>query len=518
MEDPLANVVPAPASNPFLSLPIDILVEVTKSLRFRDLIALSLSTKGLQYLRPKRPENKRELRCFLRIHRQFLSNEYVPQSQHKSTQRKPQLIPPANCPYCQHRLCPPTCETALFLDSDSGFFFPKHLFPTHLAKFKYGRKYASYIKGLEDSYPSQKRSGQTYFYSTIWCEHHRCPRDMLSKSKYYNPENDLGVPLFLKEYYHWRQTKLVSQEVGIGYWVHDRWKVGYRLPPGVQDPKAIKEDDLIPIHEKFFYDSMCLHCLSELPFDSSPGYWRQAQFLAYRCSCHEDGKISKGSENEKRVLVRQRGRGTCIRINPPAIEHRGCKSCGYVSMKFTRIEAFDFVQKKEDGTSIQNGRAEGYWAYLATECELGLSPAGYRGDEKQRMYPVRPQEDAKFLDIIRGRGYGMIPLSPPRAGIQDLPYKVLRQILGYLAQETDPEDEYIFALRASYCFIKCWYGSEAMARIVQNITEPYYVQAYQLLQYSYTFETRENYILGQKDHKARKLTLEAHRQYFQNHR
>ncbi|KAF3092027.1 hypothetical protein TWF594_005306 [Orbilia oligospora] len=430
MEDPLANVVPAPASNPFLSLPIDILVEVTKSLRFRDLIALSLSTKGLQYLRPKRPENKRELRCFLRIHRQFLSNEYVPQSQHKSTQRKPQLIPPANCPYCQHRLCPPTCETALFLDSDSGFFFPKHLFPTHLAKFKYGRKYASYIKGLEDSYPSQKRSGQTYFYSTIWCEHHRCPRDMLSKSKYYNPENDLGVPLFLKEYYHWRQTKLVSQEVGIGYWVHDRWKVGYRLPPGVQDPKAIKEDDLIPIHEKFFYDSMCLHCLSELPFDSSPGYWRQAQFLAYRC----------------------------------------------------------------------------------------LSPAGYRGDEKQRMYPVRPQEDAKFLDIIRGRGYGMIPLSPPRAGIQDLPYKVLRQILGYLAQETDPEDEYIFALRASYCFIKCWYGSEAMARIVQNITEPYYVQAYQLLQYSYTFETRENYILGQKDHKARKLTLEAHRQYFQNHR
>ncbi|KAK6518072.1 hypothetical protein TWF506_005234 [Arthrobotrys conoides] len=509
----------SPAPNPFLNLPIDILIEVTKALAFRDLIALSLTTKGLRYLRPNRPENKRDLRCFLRIHRQFLSNEYIPQSQHKSRE-KPSLIPPANCPYCQHRLCPPTCETALFLDSDSGFFFPKHLFPVHLAKFRYGGKYSSHIKELENSFPSQKRSGQIYYYSTIWCEHHRCPRDMLSKSKYYNTKNGLGVPLFLKEYYHWRQTKQVSHEVGIGYWVHDRWKVGYRLPPGAQNSKDVDENDLIPIHEKFYYDSMCLHCLSELPFDSGPSYWRQAQFLAYRCSCHQDGKITKENVTETRILVRQRGRGSCcIRVRPPSAEHRGCKSCGYVSMKFTRIEAFDFVQKKDDGTDIENARAEGYWAYLATECKQGLPPAGYRGDEKQKMYPVRPQDDARFLDIIRGPGYRLIPLNPPRVGIQDLPYKILRQILGYLAEDADPNgDQYFFALRASYCFIKCWYGNEALANVIQNLTEPYYIRADPMMQYGHVFETKGDYALGQKDHKARRLNPEAHRRYSRSRR
>ncbi|RVD85580.1 uncharacterized protein DFL_003898 [Arthrobotrys flagrans] len=510
--DSPGGVAPWP-SNPFLNLPIDILVEITKGLAFRDLIALSLTTKGLRYLRPKRPENGRELRCFFRIHQQFLSDEYIPQTQHKS-RKKPQIIPPANCPYCQHRLCPPTCETALFLDSDSGFFFPRHLFPTHLAKFKYGGKYASHIKELDDIFPTRKRSGQIYHYSTIWCEHHRCPRDMLSKNEYYNVKNELGVPLFLKEYNYWRQTKLSCHEVGIGYWVHDRWKVGYRFPPGAQDSKEADENDLIPIYEKFFYDSMCLHCLSEVPFNTDINLWRQAEFLGYACSCHKDEKLSTESQAEKQVRFGLRGWG-CIRVRPPPVKHRGCQNCGYVSMKFTRIEAFDFVQKREDGTNMENGRREGYWAYLATECRPGPPPAGYLGDEKQRMYPVRPQENARYLDIIRGPGYNLIPLDPPRVGIQDLPYEVLRQILGYLAPH---EDKHFLALRSSYCFIKCWYGREAMGNILQNLTEPYYVLADQLVgQYSHGFDSAEVYILGQSDHKARRLKLEDHREYYHTH-
>ncbi|KAK6501500.1 hypothetical protein TWF481_009338 [Arthrobotrys musiformis] len=501
------------SSNPFLSLPVEILLEVTKQIAYRDLIALSLTTKGLRYLCPKRPEDKRELRCFFRIHRKFLSDEYIPQSQHKSRTRKPQIIPPANCPYCQHRLCPPTCETALFLDSDSGFFFPRHLFPTHIAKFRYGGKYTDHIKGLDNSFPSQKRGGQIYYYSTIWCEHHRCPRDMLSKKKYYKPKSGLGVPLFLKEYHHWRQTKLVSHEVGIGHWVHDRWKVGYRLPPGVKDATDVDEDDLIPIHEKFFYDSMCLHCLSELPFYSNGPYWRQAQFLAYYCSCHKDAKLSKETPEQRRVRIGPRVRRTCcIRVRPPVVEHRGCQSCGYVSVKFTRIEAFDYVRKKEDGTGIENGRNEGYWAYLATEHRLSRSPAGYRGDERQRLCSVRPEEDAKLLDIVRGSGYGLIPLNAPRVGIQDLPYKILRQILEYLSHEATggPErDMSSFPLGASYCFIKAWFGREAQGNITQNIAEPYYVKVAGSLERD-NFHLTELYIKGQTDHKVRRLTQEAH--------
>ncbi|KAK6348164.1 hypothetical protein TWF718_005977 [Orbilia javanica] len=505
-----------PNRNLFLDLPIDILVQITNGLKFRDLIALSLTTKGLRYLRPERPENRRELRCFFRIHRQFLSNEYVPQSQHKSRQ-KPQLIPPANCPYCRGRLCPPTCETALFLDSDSGFFFPRHLFPTHLAKFKYGGKYAGYIKELDQGFPSRKRPGQIYFYSTIWCEHHRCPRDMLSKSKYYKVKDELGAPLFLKEYNHWRQTKLSCHEVGLGYWVHDRWKVGYRLPPGARDPASIDENDLIPVHEKFFYDSMCLHCLSELPFDSYMDLWRQAQFLGYSCSCHKDWKLSGESQDEKRVRFGPRGwRTSCIRVRPPPVEHRGCHRCGYVSMKFTRIEAFDFVQKREDGVEIENGRTEGYWVYLATECAPGPAPAGYQGDELQRMYPARPQENAKLLDIIRGLDYGLIPLNPPRIGIQDLPYNVLRKIVGYLVEPVLDEDGYFFSLRASYCFVKCLYGDSAMDNVLQTLTEPYHILSDQIA-HGYEFHTTKTYIAGQIDHKARRLTPEIHRDYYQTH-
>ncbi|KAK6358227.1 hypothetical protein TWF730_007577 [Orbilia blumenaviensis] len=502
--------------NPFLNLPIDILLHITKNLAFRDLIALSLTTKGLRYIRPKRPEDKREVRCMTRIHRRFLAADNRPQGQHKPIENGSWNPFVDRCPYCQDPLCPPTCETALFLDADSGFFFPRHLFPINLAKFKYGRRSTEQHKEYAQ-FPSQKRTGQTYFYSTIWCEHHRCPRDMLAKDKYYNFKNGLGVPLFLKEYHQWRQTKLLCHEVGIGYWVHDRWKVGHRLPPGAQGLDEAKEDDLVPVHEKFFYDSICLHCLSELPFEMDFHFWRQAQFLAYFCTCNRDAKRSK----EGYQPPKPRRRTCCYRGPRVPIEHEGCQTCGYLSMKFTRIEAFDFVQERADGTRIEKGRGEGYWAYLATECRMGPAPAGYRGDEKRRLWPARPEENAKFLDIVRGPGYGLISLDKPGIGIQDLPNKVLRQILGYLAAG-DPKDldgdMHFFALRSSYCFIKAWYGREAIGQVKQNLTEPYYILSELLTGMSpRNFDETDKYTLGQIDHKARILKPDTHRRYYKKH-
>ncbi|KAK6543726.1 hypothetical protein TWF694_000460 [Orbilia ellipsospora] len=496
----------APAS--LLTLPTEIVLDILGYLPFHDLVAVCLTAKGLwEKYRPKLPEptddpSRKKANCATHLHNRYLPRPEIPAKPH-------------NCPYCQQELCPPTCHTALILDSDSGHFFPRNLFPVHLAKFKYAGMIDTSNPDFLSTPDKVCRSTTEYPYSTIWCEHHRCPRDLLAKKEYRDIENGLGARLFLKEYEFWRNFKILYLESGLGYWTHDRWKVGYRLPPTAKSTELgtpgttdfasnlpsgngdNDRDDPTPIHEKFFYDSMCLHCLSALPSSYSVDP-RHGRFVAFDCKCSNIIKQNK------------------------TVFHYGCPNCGCASVKFTRVEAFNFVEKAPSDLESTFYR-EGFWMYIATKSRivrrlgvhqaygenaiLGNSVASMT--EKYRLHPVDPQLNAELLEIVRGQGYNLTPLPQPlqRTRIQDLPYNVLADIFLTLnmREKKFPKDDAFMATQASYQFGKSMLSSAGFKFIM---VEPYWVM---MNLYNRTAETRETfartkeYMDGQRSHKNRRL-------------
>ncbi|EPS38245.1 hypothetical protein H072_8074 [Dactylellina haptotyla CBS 200.50] len=404
--------------SPFLNLPFDILFGIVNYLSFRDIIALSLTAKGLRGLCPPRPSvGEQKAICFSHIQHGYLAKPVIPSQPHK-------------CPYCRVPICPPTCRTAVILDSDSGFCFPRNLFPVHLAIFKYADTTHGNRHNFQTFPPRRRPSTTEYPYSTIWCEHHRCPKDLLANEKYYNIENGMGATLFVREYEWWRQNKVLCHEVDVGYWIHDRWTVGYKKPltlnarfrnlglhtsPFVpkysefaedeiedvlDDTDNNNDDDLAPIHEKFYYDKMCLHCLSAVPRISPRKDFRQGNFLAYLCECIDEASVT--SLAQPNVAVNPWI--TPARLTRKAVRSRGCLNCGTASVKFTRIEAFDFVEDNECDRLTARGkglRREGFWVYLATKCQIGydICPTAV---EKERLYPVDPEQHSELSDIVRG--------------------------------------------------------------------------------------------------------------------
>ncbi|KAK6542123.1 hypothetical protein TWF694_007890 [Orbilia ellipsospora] len=256
----------------FLHLPADILNLILEYLSYRDLIALSLSTKTLRYLSPTENRSqdlhKEEAACCNRIHQRFLS----PPPPKSRVFTLPS--PPLQCPYCTHPLCPPSCPTALFLDSRTGAFYPSQLYPIHLAILKSSKTPPKSL--LKNGGIPPGRFG----YSTIWCQHHRCPRDLFT-----NRNTSSGAKRFLDDYSRTSTSKwaLVHHSKSLGYWLHPRWRVGHKPPskptnsslrgttttPIITDDSENKErkkggdssgEDLIPVHEKIDYTTYCLHC------------------------------------------------------------------------------------------------------------------------------------------------------------------------------------------------------------------------------------------------------------------
>ncbi|EWC43851.1 hypothetical protein DRE_07295 [Drechslerella stenobrocha 248] len=233
---------------PLLNLSIDILAMVIEYLSFRDIVALSLTTKGFRHLNrqlpattstpPPSPGN--EAMCSAKIHQRFLP----PRPQNFSQ----------NCPYCRHELCPPTCSTALFLDTATGIFFPAALYPLYKAHFKYDtangkhesvlsvnsvNKRGSFIESQRNSlilaHGAYKRHSSTLtvkpmecMYSTIWCEHHRCPKDLFAQKPLFESNENDGGEKFLQEYDNDQRWKLTRRDRGPRYQLWARW-LGPRL-------------------------------------------------------------------------------------------------------------------------------------------------------------------------------------------------------------------------------------------------------------------------------------------------
>ncbi|KAK6339841.1 hypothetical protein TWF718_009231 [Orbilia javanica] len=339
-------------------------------------------------------------------------------------------------------------------------------------------------------------------YSTIWCEHHRCPRDVFAKSLV---SKKSGKSASAKE-----KTKKVFEKLKIGSskppkpfpflpedklqfeqgardalgfrrgehevsqsWMVSRFFVGERAISDLESPKNE------PVYERFFYDLLCRHCLrlnlrdQRRPKIVPTKTWTDEYIRRHGCDCSWAAEFKES----------------------------GCGTCGVYTVKFTAIDTFDStVEKPKSGV-----RKQTYPFYLATDCKIetlggvrrpdkvkhrrkqvdeyirwkdiagrnnGFRPADeHDGDhEIQRIVPRLPDMAEKHLAIVRGESFTVLP-APRRVGITDLPYCVLKRILVYVLGEDGEgvmgEEGLAPCLRAGYPFFKAWYWEDAASSAVE---------------------------------------------------
>ncbi|KAF3910961.1 hypothetical protein AA313_de0200305 [Arthrobotrys entomopaga] len=491
--DPITTVDLDAEAPPFFSLSIDILSIILEYLTFRDLVAISLTAKALRHLCPpvtRSSETRAEGRCRHRLNRRLIP---APRTQSQGTQNGS----PHKCPYCSHPLCPPTCSSALFLDSSTGVFYPSNLYP--VATFKYSK-----------SPPID--SSQPFVYSTIWCAHHRCPRDLLTQkppllksisSQIQYSQIQFGPQRFLAEYNH--PTLFNSQNKKPYYLCFQTpsWLAGYKpeyeLPTrlirtrrgaditsdeklvGVkrygyldeitkeqvdeEGNKTIINGWLQPSYERFHYEMLCMHCF--LPLNLPTRSIWTVQFPHF-CRCHYDILLRSPTTAPRAESSTTAAQRTFPNRRP------GCRMCGFASVKYTLVEAFDIFRVKT--AKKQYGlRQEYFRLFLATECDI-ISDMSPYAVEKERLRPRDPAHAALSLEIVRGfpPDAQIIPFTPPpKIGIINLPYPVLRMILRLLLEEAESVHAYYQALQSSYVFLKAYYRSQVTRTTLEKLQERY---------------------------------------------
>ncbi|EPS45116.1 hypothetical protein H072_871 [Dactylellina haptotyla CBS 200.50] len=485
--DPEANSSPPP----FFSLSIDILALILKYLKFRDLVAISLTAKGLRHLCPpitQSPASKLEARCLHRLNRRLLPPKLQGQPP----------TGPIKCPYCSHSLCPPVCSSALLLDSASGVFYPSSLYPLHLATFKYSK------------FPPS--DGTPFTYSTIWCAHHRCPRDLLTQkpplltsiTSNITPlpqQLHSGPQKFLSEYTNETTFASLNKKQYYLCFQTPSWLIGhkpeYELPArvirtrrgadissdmklagvkryGFLDEITKQEDDgdggtrtvngwLQPAYERFNYESLCMHCYNPI---NAPTKSIWALDFTNFCTCDHnvvhDHTADDGGDAEEG--------STRANMTRP-----GCRMCGVANVRYTLVEAFDLVREKVSKTKYVL-RQEYYRLFLATECDIYTDMSPY-AVEKERIRPINPDRAAQSMDIVRGLSADSLirPFPKPvyRVGIANLPYPVLRMILVILLEDAESLHAYYQALQASYVFLKAYYRGNVTRKTLEKLQERY---------------------------------------------
>ncbi|KAK6523511.1 hypothetical protein TWF281_001492 [Arthrobotrys megalospora] len=512
----IESPIPFPAQEPpFFALSLDILSLILQYLTFRDRVSLSLSTKGLRHLCPPVAPSKSEsdisrARCITRIHRRIFTpqSHYTPSNPHK-------------CPYCSHALCPPTCSTALLLDSATGIFYPSSLYPIHLAAFKYSK---------------QTPTSASWQYSTIWCLHHRCPRDTTltqkpplltsltssassSLSSSSIQKISTGSDRFLAEYENTQTFASLNKKQYHLCFSSPSWLTGYKpeyeLPArviktrrgddissdlklaGVQkygyldeiERKAVVDSEngegkarvikgwLQPCYERVCYESICLHCYKPLGM-ASKSLWTLD--FPYYCDCNGQAHGSEDDIPDTQAAGPSSAADTDTTQAAKKKRLPGCKLCGTSTVKFTLVEVFDLLREKISLTK-SGLRQKYYRLFLATECIILPPPPSSRASamtiEKERIYPLSVAQSNTYLSIVRGlvgKDYVIRPLPPPpEFGITDLPYPVLRRVLEILLEEMETVYTYYQAMQSSYIFLKAYYRGPLGRGTLERLQERY---------------------------------------------
>ncbi|KAF3103790.1 hypothetical protein TWF706_004829 [Orbilia oligospora] len=499
--------------SPLLGLPLDVFLPICEYAGLKSRIALSLTTKRLRYLSPKKEDMTfPETLCVSRIYRQILPPleiECVYAGLGQGADPEEAENQKIKCQFCLAPLCSPRCSTALFLDIATGTFYPESLYPVSRAKLlcypDTTTKDHEFAYSWKHFHSSAFKIGTTY--STIWCEHHRCPRDIFAISDSKAPANkkSSGKSNSAKE-----KTKQVLEKLKIGSsksskplpfhpieklkfeidlsdvlnicrggheisrnWMVSRFYVGDRAIP----ESTCQNTE--PVYERAFYDILCRHCL-RLHLKDQPRHrivptkaWTDTYISSLSCVCNWTGRL-----------------GTS-----------GCGTCGISTVKFTSIEAFDPTVEMVNAEMVK----QKYPLYLATECRIEIAVGakrpgkveyrerevdeynkwrgiawrsnGFRPSEEhetdfeiQRIVPQSLEMAQKQLAIVRGEQFAVLP-PPPRVGITDLPYPVLKKILVYVLGEDGEgvmeKDGLSACLRTSYVLYKAWYCEDAASAALE---------------------------------------------------
>ncbi|KAK6538562.1 hypothetical protein TWF694_010141 [Orbilia ellipsospora] len=409
-------------SSPLLNLPLEVFNMITADLPYYDILSLSLTTRRLFRLYPT-PDQLPSTETYAEWRKQAICNHLI---LHRYLPHRIFDIPenPDMCPYCSVELCPPTCPSALLLDSKTGVFYPASLYPL-------GPLHPAMLQFLAPEAQSKSRFAPTDLprltnlrtfpkdtYTTIWCSHHRCPADLLSANfqeksapagsiRFWHDHNDRyniqwdPTKTNLNQAHTHKNASLVIKptqdlkliEKLVGY----RTKSQTPPTPGFSSKRNTVEIP-IPVHETTFYDSLCRHCRLPLPVSSSE-LW-----FGITCTC--DNK------------ARNR-------------DHSGCSTCGAVSMKFTTIEAFEPIIYREK----KQRHLKSFKLTLATE--VRVEKKFVDGKLVDHLVDVFPDAARRNLDLVR---YSRITPPPvqtlPRIAIPNLPDNILDLITGYLLENT----------------------------------------------------------------------------------
>ncbi|KAF3204323.1 hypothetical protein TWF106_000882 [Orbilia oligospora] len=390
-----------PPNTPLLNLPRDILFLFLNHLTYTDILSLSLTTKGLSYITPTEstpgwPGRK----CVSRLYQTFLSKPH-----HDEPASVKNNMNNGYCPYCTHPLCPPTCPSAIILDSKTGIFYPKSLYPyqtavpasstSTLPESAAINYYSAHFSNQHDDYDTEQACGDNYdgddgddnkpIYKTIWCNHHRCPQSLLHKN-FHSNNPETGASRLYHDYSSttWKSVRKSLQNLYIRYRI-----------PGFQHRlknKTFKDIDIqqiipttttttilnhppppspiCPTTDTFF-DELCTHC--RLPVYDRP--WSDR-----KCTCCQR-------------YLQYRLETWFIRQPEP------CR-CDLITVKTMLIKAFEIGFKRGGGRVFYFG--------LAVEVRVGKEDARPDGAvwATTVLKMVKPGEVRRAVGLMAGNSGG----------------------------------------------------------------------------------------------------------------
>ncbi|KAF3275403.1 hypothetical protein TWF970_006851 [Orbilia oligospora] len=297
-----------PPNTPLLNLPLDILLHLLNHLTYADILSLSLTTKGLSYITPTESTPRWPgKQCVRRLYQTFLSKPH-----HDEPASVKNNMNNGYCLYCTHPLCPPTCPSALFLDSKTGIFYPKSLYPYQTAvpaststipepvAINY---YSAHFSNQHDDYNIEQTCGDNDddnkpTYKTIWCTHHRCPQSLLHRN-FHSNNPETGASHLYHDYSSasWKSVRKSIQNLYIRYRIP-----GFKHRLENKSFKDIDIQQIIPTTTSStilnhppppspicptahtFFDELCTHC--RLPVYDRPWSDRKCtccqRYLQYR--------------------------------------------------------------------------------------------------------------------------------------------------------------------------------------------------------------------------------------------
>ncbi|EPS42131.1 hypothetical protein H072_3934 [Dactylellina haptotyla CBS 200.50] len=400
-----------------LDLPMEIFDMVSSYLPYYDMLSLALTTRKLFHIYPS-PDGLPDTETVAEWQRQELCNHII---LHRFLPHRIFEAPEyANfCPYCSVELCPPSCPSALLLDSKTGVFYPASLFPLgpmHPAIFQNVPPEAQLKPSAKLAWKTNLRTFPKDTYSTIWCSHHRCPADLMS-SNFESTDLPHGFDRFLHDYNDryditWdsldpvsapsprrsrrfaresikpdpiRKTRLVTSHAG------------FRCESD-RDGQTDRINVFDSVSESHFYDTLCRHCRLPLPV-SATELW-----FGITCTCD----TSLRSPERK----------------------AGCRTCGIVSVKFTMVEAFRPIPVQLSGMRD----AKPFRLTLATEVRVEKTLLA--GQLVEKLVEMFPDSARQNLELVRYSKVILPPAKNPKLLIINLPEKLLQHITRFVLSGT----------------------------------------------------------------------------------